>query len=424
MTEKTATALDKAEQYLAGGTLGMFKLPRKHQIVIDRGQGCRIWDLDGAEYIDYTLGSGPMILGHAHPAVLEAVTRQSELGSTYYGLNEPAILLAERLVKASPCAEQVRFVSSGTDATFSAIRLARAYTGKTKVLKFNGGWHGGHDYAQQDPDPDRPGWSRPISDGIPRSVTDTVITCDFNDTATAVDLISQHAPDLAAVIVEPLQRAISPKPGFLDALRDLTQKHEALLIFDEIVTGFRLSWGGAQEHYGVIPDLVVYGKTSSGGYPLAAICGPQDVMNCAAAELKGSGRYAFISGTFNGNPISCAAGLATLDELAKPGIYRHLHKVSSKLQKGLESIAAESGHALRVLGEGPVLQPFFSDRALWTHAETQATDLQKQRALGLGLLKKGFFVKPSGKLYLSTIHTDEIVEQTLDAARSVLAELL
>lgn len=418
---QTDNTLDRADRYLAGATLGMFKLPRDHQLVIDRGEGCRVWDLEGREYVDYVLGSGPMILGHTHPAVLEAVTAQAARGSTFYGLNKPAVDLAERLVEASPCAEQVRFAVSGTDATFSAIRLARAFTGREKVLKFDGGWHGGHDYAQQDADPDVAGRARPISDGIPRGATETVVTCDFNDDDAAGRLIAEHASELAAVIVEPLQRAIPPEDGFLPALREATRRHDVLLIFDEIVTGFRLAWGGAQERYGVVPDLVAYGKTISGGYPLSAVCGRADILECAAPEQKGSGRYAFISGTFNGNPVSCAAGLATLSELEKPGTYEHLHAISDRLRDGLEEIGRDLGLPLRVLGDGPVLQPYFSESPIRTHAESQKTDLERQRRFGFGLLEKGYFVNPSGKVYLCTAHTPEIIDRTLEDARAVLA---
>ena len=203
----------------------------------------------------------------------------------------------------------------------------------------------------------------------------------------------------------------------------MTRKHQIVLILDEIVTGFRLAWGGAQEYYGVIPDLVIYGKTISGGYPLTAICGREEIMQCASPERKGSGSYAFISGTFNGNPISCSAGLATVEALSKPGVYEHLSSVSDRLRTGLIAIGNELGLPLQVLGEGPVLQLFFTDHPIHTHADAQDTDLTSQKAFGLGMIEKGFFVNPTGKLYLSTAHSPEIIDQTLVAARAVLAGL-
>ena len=421
---KNLKPLEKAERYLAGATLGMFKLPADHQMIIDRGEGCTVWDTDGREYVDYVLGSGPMILGHSHPKIVEAVTRQARLGTTFYGLNQPAIDLAEQIAHASPCTDQVRFMSSGTDGTFSAIRLARAFTGKEIILKFDGGWHGGHDYAQQDADPARPGQSRSLSDGIPTGAADTVLTCDFNDIDSAVKLITRHSGDLAAVIVEPLQRAIPPVEGFLNALRTATDTHGVVLIMDEVVTGFRLAWGGAQEYYNVVPDLVVYGKTISGGYPLAAVGGRTEIMKCAAPEQKGKGSYAFISGTFNGNPISCSAGLATLEVLGQEGTYAHLREVSVRLKDGLNQIGQNLGHPLQVIGDGPVLQPFFRERPILTHADSQDSDFTKANAFGLGMIRSGFFLNPAGKLYLSTAHTPAIVDQTLEAAEQVLTGLV
>ena len=266
--------LEKADQYLTGGCLGSFRMPDEVATVFHRGEGSKIYDVTGREYIDFVLGSGPMILGHAHRDVVSAVQAQVARGSTFYGLNEPIIHLAERVVEASPCGEAIRFNSSGTEGTFSALRMARAFTGKEKILKFEGGWHGAHDYAQQSTTPPEPTDS-PIavadSHGIPRVVGQTVLISPFNDPDTATDLISSYAGDLAAVIVEPFQRSLTPEPGFLEALRKATQANGVILIYDEVVTGFRIAWGGAQEKYGVIPDLAVYGKTIRGGYPLAAI---------------------------------------------------------------------------------------------------------------------------------------------------------
>lgn len=421
MQQNTARMIEKAGRYLAGATLGMFKLPHGHELVIDRGEGCSVWDLDGREYVDYVLGSGPMILGHTNAAVLDAVREQAGRGSTFYGLNQPAVDLAERICDAIPTVDQVRFTVSGTDATFSAIRLARAFTGREKVLKFDGGWHGGHDYAQHDAAPEGlAGRARAISDGIPAAATDTVLVCDFNDAEAAARIITENADELAAVIVEPLQRAIKPSEGFLTTVAETARANNVVFIMDEIVTGFRLVWGGAQERYDVSADLVVYGKTISGGYPVAAVCGRHDIMTCASPESKGTGKYAFISGTFNGNPIGCSAGLATLDELARPGVYEHLHEVSTRLSTGLEAIGREVGLPLQVLGDGPVLQPFFCTHPIKNHADSQRSDLDLQKAFGLGMLESGFFVNPTGKLYLSTTHTAEIVDRTLSAARTVL----
>ena len=271
--ERTAlqqSLIELSERVLVGGCFGMFRLPDEVAAVFHRGEGSRIWDVAGREYVDYILGSGPLILGHAHPAVVAAVREQAGLGSTFYGLNEPALHLARRVTEAVPCGGLLRYGSSGTEGTFTALRLARAFTGREKVLKFEGGWHGAHDYAMQSAAPSGPAqYPTPVPDssGIPGAAARTVLVSPFNDPGAAERLVAEHAGDLAAVIVEPLQRAIRPEPGFLEGLREVTRAHEVLLVFDEIVTGFRLAWGGAQERYGVVPDLAVYGKTISGGYP-------------------------------------------------------------------------------------------------------------------------------------------------------------
>ena len=415
--------LDLAERYLVGGCFGMFKLPDEVAAVFARGEGCRIFDVSGKEYIDYVLGSGPLILGHAHPAVVAAVSAQAALGSTFYGLNEPAIRLAQRVVEATPCGDTLRYASSGTEGTFTALRLARAFTGKEKVLKFEGGWHGAHDYAMQSAAPgqaaDYPA-PAPDSKGIPQETTQTVLVSPFNQTEDAVALIEAHAAELAAVIVEPLQRALRPQPGFLEGLKTAAQEHGVLLIFDEIVTGFRIAWGGAQERYGVVPDLAVYGKTISGGYPLAAVCGRQDVMDWADPRRKVGGDYVFASGTMNGNPVGCAAGLATLNELEKEGVYDHFYQISDRLKEGLEGLAQERGIPFQVIGDGPVLQAVFSDLPMHTHVDGLKADAAAAQRFAIEMIRRGIFVSPGGKLYLSLAHTAADIDRTLEVAADVL----
>ena len=414
--------IDLAERYLVGGCFGMFRLPDEIATVFHRGQGSRIFDVTGKEYIDYVLGSGPLILGHAHPAIVAAVSKQAALGSTFYGLNEPAIRLAERIVEAAPCGGSLRYASSGTEGTFTALRLARAFTGKEKILKFEGGWHGAHDYAMQSAAPAQPAAypvPTPDSDGIPKGASQTVLVSPFNDSEAAVQLIEAHAAELAAVIVEPLQRAIRPRPGFLESLKAITQAHGILLVFDEIVTGFRIAWGGAQERYGVVPDLAVYGKTISGGYPLAAVCGRQEVMALADPRHKAAD-YVFASGTMNGNPIGCAAGLVTLDELAKEGVYAHFYQISDRLKQGLESLAQDQGIPFQVIGEGPVLQAVFSDLPIHTHTDGLKANAAAAQRFGIEMIRRGVFVSPGGKLYLSQAHTAADIDQTLEVAAEVL----
>src|SRR5579871_6697972 len=237
--------LQRADRFLPGACLGMMHLPPDLQMVMVRGQGSKVYDAAGREYLDYMLGSGPLLLGHAHPEVVEAVQGQAAAGSAFFALSEPAVRLAEQLVEAVPCGEAVRFQTTGSEATFAALRLARAATGRDKVLKFEGGWHGGHDLGQLSAAPTKVhAYPEPLPDcdGIPIAATRDILVAPFNDLAATTEIIAHHHADLAAVIVEPLQRSLRPELGFLEGLRALTRKHGIILVFDEIVTGFRLAW--------------------------------------------------------------------------------------------------------------------------------------------------------------------------------------
>src|SRR6185437_7255603 len=273
--------LDTAGRVLAGGGLGMFNLPDEVNLVVAEGKGSHVTDVAGRDYIDYHLGSGPDLLGHAHPAITEAVAAQLPKGTTYYFLNQHAIRLAERIVEAVPCGERLHFTGSGTEATFFALRVARARTRRSKILKFEGAWHGMHDYALWGTVPSEASdYPRAQADsaGIPSSIGDDVLVAPFNDAERAVDLIDRHADQLAAVIVEPLQRVLVPRPGFLEAVREATSRHGIAPKFDEVVNGFRIDWGGAQERYGVVPDLATYGKAMAGGFPMACIGGKAEML--------------------------------------------------------------------------------------------------------------------------------------------------
>jgi glutamate-1-semialdehyde 2,1-aminomutase len=419
--------LEKADRYLPGACLGMMTLPEDLRMVMVRGEGSKIYDAAGREYVDYMMGSGPLLLGHARPEVVEAVQRQAAAGSTFFALNQPAILLAEQIAEAIPCGEAVRFQTTGSEATFAAVRLARAATGREKVLKFEGGWHGGHDLGQLSGAPPRPHpfpEAVPDCDGIPAGAAHDVLVAPFNDLVATTALLEQHHAQLAAVIVEPLQRALSPLPGFLEGLRAVTRKLGIVLVFDEIVTGFRLAWGGAQERYGVVPDLACYGKVIGGGYPVSAVVGRKDLLRQADPGQKGRGPYCFLSGTLTGNPIACAAGLATLAVLRAPGTYERLRGVSGRLAEGLRNIGAAAGMPLQVLGEGPVLQVYFvDDRPLRNHRDLQKADKSLAIRFALELIRRGVYCTPGGKLYLSLAHSDADIDRTLDIAAAALSSL-
>lgn len=418
-----AGLLEDAERYLPGGSLGLFRLPEDVQLVVREGRGSKLYDVDGREYVDYLLGSGPLILGHAHPAVASAVAGQAARGSHFYLLSEPAIRLAETVCQAAPCADQVRFVGSGSEATAFALRLARAFTGRDRILKFEGGYHGVGDYAQFSNHPhgaaDYP-QAHAESAGIPKVLAGEVLVAPFNDLETTQRLIAEHAAELAAVIVEPLQRSIVPQSGFLQGVRQASREHGVLLVLDEVVTGFRLAWGGAQEYYAVECDLAAYGKAISGGYPLAAVAGRQEVMAGCDPRRSKAADYAVISGTLSGNPLAATAGLATLAELRRPGVYQRLHAVGNRLRNGLVEVGRRVGLPLQAPGEGPVFQPLISEHPVTDARGLARADAQATFRFGVELVRAGVLLTPGSKMYLSTAHTDDDVDRTLEAAERAL----
>lgn len=417
--------LDKADQYLPGGYLGNLTVRDDLNFLVREGRGSHIIDVSGNEYVDWLMGSGPMVLGHAHPAVVEAVIKAVEQGSTFFATNEKAVMLAEELVSAVPCAEQVRFTTSGTDACFQAMRAARAYRKQEKVLKFEGGFHGTSDYALMSvtpsaaveyPEPE------PNSGGIPRAIQDLMLIAPFNDLETTSAIIDAHHGELAAVIVEPLQRIITPQPGFLEGLRQITARYEIPLIFDEIVTGFRLAYGGAQEHYGVVPDLCTVGKIMGGGYPLAAVLGRADILSVFDPGEADSETWINQIGTLNGNPIACAAGLATLAELRKPGTYEGLRATGKQVRQALVDICSEHGVPVQMCGEDAIFDVYFTDRPVANYRDGLAGDSQMMARLNAGLLERGV-LKGTQKFYPSVVHTEADVQKTIDAFKEVIPTL-
>ena len=426
-SERQQQLLADAGRYLAGGGLGLFVIPPELNLVIARGEGSHIWDVAGREYIDYHMSSGPALLGHAHPAITAAVSAQLGKGTTFYFLNEPEIALAQRLVEAIPCADVIHYTGSGTEATFYSLRIARAYTRRNKVLKFEGAWHGMHDYGLWGTVPSVPSeypHALPDSVGVPPQAGETVLVAPFNDAAQAVAMIERHAHTLAAVIVEPLQRVLLPEPGFLEALREVTHRHGIVLIFDEIVTGFRIGWGGAQERYGVVPDLACYGKAVSGGFPLAAIAGRADVMSVLDARSQPRANVVWATNTLNGNPVCAVAGCAALDVLSKPGTYDRLARIGSRLRKGLVEAGTRHGFAVQAPGEDAVFGIRFTDRRplrTWMDLTTADKDLGWRWALEL--LKRGLLVNPNEKIYISIAHSDADIERTLGIADEAFGAL-
>jgi glutamate-1-semialdehyde 2,1-aminomutase len=422
--DRGAELMEKARKYLPGAALGTFLPPEDLDFVVKRGQGSHIYDQQGRGYIDYVLASGPMILGHAHPAVVEAVQQTIVNGSSYYGLNEPAIELAEEIVNAVPCAEKVRLVGSGAEATFYCLRLARAHTGRTKILKFEGAYHGHHDYVMFGTYKSVNEYpvGEPDTAGIPPALQQEVLVAPYNDAETTCRIIREHADSLAAVIVEPLQRVISPRPGFLQTLRDVTREVGALLVFDEVVTGFRLSYAGAQGKYGVTPDLTSLGKIIGGGLPVAAVAGSATILEHANARVKGPD-YTYVSGTLNGNAVCAAAGLATVRELKKPGAYERLEEIGDTIRTGLKDIVERRGIPAQVVGEGPLYSLVLTGEDIVDHRSVERADKKLAKQLEHRMYERGIYVNLAAKGYMSLAHTDADLDETLSAFDATIAEI-
>ncbi len=388
---------------LVGGSNSAFPLPL--DACLERGSGCRVWDDSGREYVDFLLGSGPLILGHAHPRVSEAVARQLERGSTFCATSRPIVELAERVAEIPGCVETVRFASTGTEATLHSVRLARAYTGRDKVLVFAGSYHGSHEVSLVG----HRGAARAESGGVPRGVIEDTAVAQFNDIASVEAAFALHGPSLAAVLVEPQQRSIDPVPGFLERLADMCRAEGTILIFDEVMTGFRLAFGGAQEYYGVEPDLLCYGKILGGGFPLSAVAGRGKIMGLMDPARASSASFVHVSGTLSGNPISAVAGLATLAELEQPGTYEHLHELGRRLRTGLTGELNKQGVAGSVTGSGPIAAVEFSD------PREPGTGRALKAAVNRELIRRQVLAQLQTRFYVSTVHSEEDIDFAVDA---------
>jgi len=395
------------------------------EVVLKEGKGGRIWDEAGREYVDFLLGSGPMFVGHAHPEVTAAVQEQVPLGTTFFGNNRHGIALAEAICDAVPCADQVRFVCSGTEADLYAMRAVRAFRKRDKILKFEGGYHGMSDYALMSLAPKRPGnFPRPTPDsaGIPKSVQDEMLVAAFNDIDMVESLIEEQKDELAGVIVEPFQRLIPPRPGFLQALRDVTRKHGIPLIFDEVVTGFRFAYGGAQEYYGVTPDLCSLGKIVGGGFALAAIAGRADIMKHFDRLAMTDEDFIFQVGTLSGNPVAAVAGLATLEILKRPGAYEQVFATGRELMAALDGLLRKAGIPAQVIGEPPLFDVVFTDQPIKDYRDTLKGDKAIATRFNQLLRARGI-MKGESKYYVSLAHTRADIDHTIGAWTEAIAEL-
>ena len=412
-----------ASDSLPGSGLGSYALPEDVRFVIHKGEGSRLQDVRGRWYIDYVGGAGALILGHAFPTVVEAVKEQAERGLHFFGtLNEQCIQLAEQLVPIIPCADRIAFTTTGSEATAYAMRTARAATGRSKVLKFEGAYHGNHDYSAYSVTPTALSnypQGRPDTGGLPANMVDNVLVSPYNDFATVRKIVEENRDDLAAIIVEPLQRIIMPKEGFLQGLRKLCDENDILLIFDEVVTGFRLALGGAQEYFGVLPDLASFGKIVGGGGPLGCVGGKAEYMDLMNPLNKGKPNYSYVNGTLHGNPIAAVAGLATLAELSKPTFYKDLHALADDVCKACQEVLDKNRVPGLALGQGSFWQILFMDKPPVSHADVMNSDMASSRALDLAQMHEGLYVLPNVRRFVSAVHTGQDIEDTvraLDAA--------
>ncbi len=425
----TQTDADRSLAIFPAGSNGEFNLPPDLTMVIERGAGCELWDTEGKRYVDFSIGWGSALVGHARPEVTEAVVRQASKGANFAYVTEASLALAEEIVRLSPACERLRFCASGTEATMYGLRLARAFTGRSRVIKFEGAYHGANDvgvtslFPQRLPDFPTP---EPSSAGIDHLVRNHVLIAPYNDLETTRQIIVAHADEVAAVIVEPLHRCLPPVDGFLEGLREVTAAHNVLLIFDEVVTGFRLAYGGAQEYYGVVPDLVAYGKALGGGYPIGAYGGRAEIMDLVREDRLGKQTYVWTASTLGGNPISMTAAGAALAVFRQSGVYDHLHEIGAYLRDGMREVLQGRGIAGQVIGDGPLAQVIFTqeEAPVRDYRATKRSDAQASRAVMLGLFKRGIFLNPMGtKLYLSLAHDEAACNTFLDRFDETLAEV-
>ena len=423
-----AGLFELAESVLPGAGLGGYALPEDIRFVFAEGRGARLRDVEGRDFIDYVGGAGALILGHSHPAVVEAAQARTARGMHMFGtLNDVAIHLAARLVQDIPCAEKIVYATTGSEATAYAMRLARAFTGRDLVLKFEGAYHGNHDYALTSTFPKALGndpHGRDDTAGRPAGTRATMLVAPYNDAQAVERIVTEHRDALAAIIVEPVQRIIPAKPEFLQALRRICDETGVLLIFDEVVTGFRLAYGGAQAHYGVTPDLASFGKVIGGGGPLSCVAGQADVLDLCDPRRKGEPDYVYVNGTLHGNPVAAAATLAMLDELAKPGSYERLNAYADRACAACQTVLDRHGLPAIAENTGSLWQILFMTKRPETQADMMAGDTAAMRRLDAECMKRGLYALPGVRRFFSTAHGEDELADTLrvlDAACRAVA---
>ena len=424
--DRSHEVFQRSLRYLAGGVdspVRAFRAVGGEPVVIARGEGPYVYDVDGNRYIDYVCSWGPLILGHAHPAVVEAVRRAAERGTSYGAPTEAEADLAQLIVEAMPSIELLRFVNSGTEATMSALRLARAFTGRDKIVKFEGCYHGHADGLLVQAGSGVATLGLPDSPGVPASYAQETLVARFNDAPSVETLFDRQGDAIAAVIVEPVagnMGVVPPQPGFLEALREITRRAGALLVFDEVITGFRVAYGGAQSLYGVTPDLTCLGKIIGGGLPVGAYGGKREVMQMLAPNGP-----VYQAGTLSGNPLAMAAGVATLRELQPPGFYERLDALSAKLVESVARAAKSAGVSLWLNRVGSMRTPFFVDAPVTDYASARRSDTKLYARFFHAMLERGVYLAPSQfeTVFISSAHTEREIADTVTAAEASFAEI-
>jgi len=423
---RSKALFEEAKRLLPGGVnspVRAFLAVGGNPLVIERASGCHIYDVDGHAYIDYVGSWGPMIVGHAHPAVVKAIQEAAAQGMSFGAPTRWEVELAGMVVEAFPSIEMVRFVNSGTEATMSAIRLARGVTGRDRIVKFEGCYHGHADSLLVKAGSGVMTFGVPDSLGVPQDLARQTITLPYNDSDAVRAAFEAVGHEIACVIVEPVagnMGVVPPRPGFLEALREITTAHRSLLIFDEVITGFRLGRGGAQAFYGVRPDLTCLGKIVGGGLPVGAYGGPRSIME----QVAPLGRI-YQAGTLSGNPLAMRAGIETLRLLEEPGFYERLEARSRQLEDGLRELAARSGIALKCQRVGSMLTPFFAQNGVTDYQTARAADTDRYARFFRAMLEGGVNLAPSQfeAAFLSDAHSAADIEATLMAAKAAFGTL-
>ncbi|ACB00187.1 MULTISPECIES: glutamate-1-semialdehyde 2,1-aminomutase [Cyanophyceae] len=425
-TTKSEEIFSAAQKLMPGGVsspVRAFKSVGGQPIVFDRVKGSRVWDVDGNEYIDYVGTWGPAICGHANDEVNAALRETLEKGTSFGAPCLKENILAEMVINAVPSIEMVRFVNSGTEACMSVLRLMRAFTGREKIIKFEGCYHGHADMFLVQAGSGVATLGLPDSPGVPKTTTAATLTAPYNDLEAVKKLFAENPGEIAGVILEPVvgnSGFVLPDAGFLEGLREITKEHDALLVFDEVMTGFRISYGGAQEKFGVTPDLTTLGKVIGGGLPVGAYGGRKDIMSMVAPAGP-----MYQAGTLSGNPLAMTAGIKTLELLQRPGMYGQLETITKKLIDGLLSIAREAGHEVTGGNISGMFGMFFTGEPVRNYEDAKKSDLHKFSRYHRGMLEQGIYLAPSQfeAGFTSLAHTDEDIEKTLAAAKVVLNNL-